>query len=198
VVRNQRDRLTVGVIAAVAERGYHRASVSEICAAARVSRRTFYVYFASKEECYLHAFDLVGKHLEQAMTGAGAGEEDWPEKVQARLAALLGVFTANPDLVRFMFIAPLRGGTEIAVRYRIGLERALRILTQDWPADGSVRRPSQAVEQALLGGMMASITRQNQGGVEENLAGLLPDLVELVLTPYVGRQAAARVATTSS
>jgi AcrR family transcriptional regulator len=193
VVRNQRDRLTAGAIAAVAERGYHDASVTEICAAAGVSRRTFYSYFASKEECYLQTFDLVGEHLRQVMTEAGAEEEDWPEKVQARLAAMLDVFAANPNLVRFTLVAPLRAGDEIGARYRLGLERLLEILTEGRPANGSVRHPSPAIEQALVGGMMALITWRVERG-EVDLPDLLPDLVELFLTPYVGRATAARAA----
>jgi len=196
VVRNQRDRLAAGAIAAVAERGYHDASVTEICAGAGVSRRTFYSYFSSKEECYLQTFDFVGDHLRQVMTEAGAGEEDWPEKVRARLAAMLEVFAANPDLVRFTLVAPLRAGAEIVGRYRLGLERLLEVLAEDRPADGSERRPSPAIEQALLGGMMATITRRVENG-EGELEDLLPDLVELFLTPYVGRETAARAAARS-
>lgn len=197
VVRNQRDRLTVGAISAVAERGYHEASVTEICAAAGVSRRTFYSYFASKEECYLQTFDFIGEHLAGVMTEAGAEEREWPEKVQARLAALLDVFAANPNLVRFMLVAPIRAGEEIVDHYRLGLERMLRILTEGRPEGGSVRQPSPAIEQALVGGMMASITQRVQSGQEDDLAGLLPELVELFLTPYLGRHAAAQAAAVS-
>lgn len=194
VARNQRDRLAAGAISAIAERGYHEASVTEICAAAGVSRRTFYSYFTSKEECYLQTFDLVLEHLSEAMSQAGADRGDWPERVHARLAAMLEVFVANPDLVRFTLVAPLRAGQQIVTRYRLGLERMLEILTEDRPANGSVRQPSTAIEQALVGGMMASITRKVENGAEEELADLLPDLVELFLTPFVGRQAAARAA----
>jgi AcrR family transcriptional regulator len=196
VVRNQRDRLAAGAIAAIAEHGYHEASITEICAAAGISRRTFYSYFASKEQCYLETFDLIGEHLRQAMIEAAVDEEDWPGKVQARLAAMLDVFAANPDLVRFTLVAPLRAGEAIVARYRLGLERLLGVLTEDRPAGDSVRDPSPAIEQALLGGMMALITHRVEQEEEELLA-LLPDLVELFLTPYVGRQAAALAAAQS-
>jgi AcrR family transcriptional regulator len=196
VIRNQRDRLAAGAIAAIAERGYHEASITEICAAAGVSRRTFYSYFASKEQCYLETFDLIGEHLREAMTEAGADVEDWPQKVQARLAAMLDVFAANPNLARFTLVAPLRAGEDIVTRYRLGLERLLKTLTEDRPAGDSVRDPSPAIEQALVGGMMALVTRRVEHG-EEELPALLPDLVELFLTPYLGRQAAARAAAQS-
>ncbi len=92
VVRNQRDRLTAGIIAAVAERGYHDATVSQICAAAGVSRRTFYTYFSAKEECFAEAFERIVEYLGEAMGAAGEKGMLWPELVRARLAELLGVF----------------------------------------------------------------------------------------------------------
>jgi AcrR family transcriptional regulator len=194
VVKNQRDRLTAGIISAVAHSGYHEASVSDICRAAGVSRRTFYSYFSSKQECYLQAFDLIGDYLTQALTEAGAEEGDWTAALRARLAAMLETFAVNPDLVRFFLIAPLRAGEEIAVRHRLALERILRILTQGKPVDGSARHPSPAIEQALVGGMTALITGRVEKGEGEKLTDLLPDLVELFLTPYIGREEAARAA----
>ncbi len=75
VAKNQRDRLTAGMIAAVAEHGFHEATITQIAAAAGVSRRTFYGYFSSKEECFFDTYGQVAEHLEAAMTSAGEGEE---------------------------------------------------------------------------------------------------------------------------
>lgn len=194
VVKNQRDRLTAGIISAVAASGYHEASVTEICAAAGVSRRTFYSYFSSKEECYLRAFDLIGDYLTEVLTEAGADESSWPAAVRARLEAMLETFAANPDLARFTLIAPLRAGEDIVVHHRVALERLLQVLTQGKPADDSVQQLSPAVEHALIGGMTALITRKVESGGGEQLPELLPDLIELFLTPYIGRKKAARAA----
>ncbi len=193
VVRNQRDRLTAGIIASVAERGYHETTVSQICAAAGVSRRTFYTYFSAKEECFLQAFDLVFDHLVAAMREAGGEGDSWPQRVRARFAAMLAVFAANPDLVRFALVAPLRAGGEIAARHRPALDRVLAELTRGRPRRG-VRRASPAVEGALVGGIMSLVARQVERGEGEDLAALLPDLVELFLTPYLGHEEALAVA----
>src|SRR3954451_6443763 len=63
VVQNQRDRLAAGIIAAVSEFGYHETTITQIAPAAGVSRRTFYSYFESKEECYFDAFGQIADHL---------------------------------------------------------------------------------------------------------------------------------------
>lgn len=192
VTENQRGRLTAGVIAVVAEHGYHDATISQIAAAAGVSRRTFYTYFSSKQECFLDAYGQIAAHLHQAGEEAASSHSEWADQVGARLGSALGVFAANPDLVRFYLIEAPRAGDEIAARYRVGTTRALADLTSGRPA--SVRQPSEAVEYAVMGGMAALIADRVQSGEGERLPSLLPDLLELVLTPYLGREAAVRVA----
>ena len=73
VVQNQRDRLAAGIIAAVSEFGYHETTITQIAAAAGVSRRTFYSYFNSKEECFFETFDQIVAHLCDAAREAAAG-----------------------------------------------------------------------------------------------------------------------------
>jgi AcrR family transcriptional regulator len=192
VVQNQRDRLTAGIISAVAEHGYHKTTISQIAGAAGVSRRTFYSYFSSKEECYLATYDVIASYLAEATRAAAASHHKWADRVRAQLAAGLEFFAANPDLVRFYLFAPTRAGEELAARYRLGATRVIAQLTDGMPAD--VHAPSPAVQNALAGGMAALIVRKVQKGEGERLAELLPDLTELVLTPYLGREAASRAA----
>ena len=193
VVTNQRDRLTAGIIATVAERGYHEATVSQICAAAGVSRRTFYSYFSSKEECYLQAFERIGEHLAEAMAAAGSAG-NWPGQVRQRLAAMLAIYAANPDLVRFTLVVPLRAGGEIAVHQRTALEHLLQSLTAGRPEDKSLRRPSAAIEHALVGALVGVIVRKVEAGEGERLTDLVPELTEMFLIPYIGRDNAVRAA----
>jgi AcrR family transcriptional regulator len=194
VARNQRDRLTAGMIAAVAEHGYHEATITQITAAAGVSRRTFYGYFSSKEECFFDTFEQVAAHLEAAMVAAGEGEAEWPERVRAQLGALLETFAANPDLARFTLVAPPNAGGEVASRYRALLERLFAILTEAKPPAPATREPSKAVADGLVGGIAGLIVRAVKAGEGEQLPELLPDLLELVLTPYCGREQAVQLA----
>jgi AcrR family transcriptional regulator len=194
VTKNQRDRLTAGMIAAVAEHGFHEATITQITAAAGVSRRTFYGYFSSKDECFFDAFTQVAEHLEAAMTSAGEREGDWPAQVGARLAAMLEAFAANPDLARFALIAPANAGGEIAARYRELLDRLFAILTEGKPPPPEVGDPSRAVADGLLGGIVALIVRKVKAGEGEELIELAPHLLELFLAPYYGQEEAVRLA----
>src|SRR6478752_2495333 len=57
VANNQRARILFATSELVAERGYQKTTIELIAKSARVALRTFYEHFASKEECFLAAFD---------------------------------------------------------------------------------------------------------------------------------------------
>jgi AcrR family transcriptional regulator len=192
VVQNQRERLAAGMIAAVAERGYHATTISDIAAAAGVSRRTFYGYFKTKEECFSDTFETVASYLLEAMAEHSQGERGWAAQVRARLEALLDAFAANPDLIRFALAAPPAAGGEVAARYRELLDRLLAALGEDRPK--SARRPSEAAEHGIAGGLAALLVEKVSADEGERVGELLPDLVELVLTPYLGRERAVKEA----
>jgi AcrR family transcriptional regulator len=194
VTENQRGRLAAGTISAVVEHGYNEATVSRIAAAAGVSRRTFYTFFSSRQEAYLDTYELIASHLREQIEAAGADAgPEWADRVRAGFAAMLEAFAANPDLARFCLIAPLSADQEIGERYLLSMKRLLGLLTAVLPQSAS-RRPSRAAEEGLVGGIAALIGGKVKAGEGERLPELLPDLLELALTPYVGREEAVRVA----
>jgi AcrR family transcriptional regulator len=193
VKQNQRDRLAAGIIASVAEHGYHDTTISQISAAAGVSRRTFYGYFDSKEECFLATFGLIEEHLIEVMTEARGEESGWPRRVRAQVAAMLESFQENPDLVRFALIAPPAAGGNFVERYRRFLESLVGVVVEGRPASRS-KQPSEAAELAMAGGLAALLVRQVNTDGGDHLVDLLPELVELILTPYIGRERAVAAA----
>jgi AcrR family transcriptional regulator len=194
VTQNQRDRIAAGIIAAVAEHGYHETTITQIAASAGLSRRTFYGYFSSKEECFLDTYAMVADHLTETVEAAGGEEAEWPAQVRARLGALLDALAANPDLVRFCLVAPPSAGGKLAAPYEQLLRSLFELLTAGLPGPPQTREPSEAAEQGVVGGLAAVLVAKVGAGEGPDLTALLPDLHELVLTPYLGRELAAREA----
>ncbi len=192
VVENQRGRIAAGMIAVVVERGYQAASVTQVVAAAGVSRRTFYNYYSDKAEAFFDVYAQVTDFICETMVEAGKSERAWAARVRAELAALLDCFAANLDLVRFCLVAPPAAGGDVMAAYHGFLERLLEILRAGRPK--RAKQPSPAAEYGLVGGLAALIvtTVEDQGAA--GLQQLLVELVELVLTPYLGRDAAVRAA----
>jgi AcrR family transcriptional regulator len=189
VAANQRGRIAAGMIAAVTERGYQGTAVAHVVAAAGVSRRTFYGRYADKAAAYFDVYSELTDLLLAAMAEARRSERGWAAGVRAQLAALLAVFDANRDLARLCLLVPPAAGGEVAAAYRRFLERLGEQLAEGRP--GSARSPSPAARYGLVGGLAALVVEAAQSEDAEAFGALLPELVELVLTPYLGRGAAA-------
>lgn len=184
VAENQRGRITAGVIAVVAESGYHAATVAAITQAVGVSRRAFYGYFKDKHDCYLDAYGQIEDHLLEAIADAAEEEEEFEAKVQAGLGAMLAAFAENPDLVRFTMSAAKSAGGEPAARYGDFLHSLIAALVGDLPR--GAHQPSDAVEAALVGAVTTLIEREVKASRGEQLPKLRGDLSELVLAAYLG------------
>lgn len=193
VTQNQRERLIAGSIAAVSERGFRETTVTEISAAAGVSRRTFYAYFQTKEECFLATFDLLEEHLFAAVAAAATGDESWTAQVRARVAALLGLLGENPDLVRFALVAPPAAGGAVMERSRRLLEQLAEALAAGAPEGRGYSTPTE-VEREAIAGALAAVLAARVEGEEEQLADAAPELVELLLAPVLGRRRAMTAA----
>jgi AcrR family transcriptional regulator len=191
VAENQRERLLNGVVEAVAEHGYNATTIARIVEAAKISRRTFYEHFEGKEDCFGAAYAMIEAHVLESMLAAPGAGEGWPERVRARLAALLEVLSRDEAVTRCFLVEPLAAGGEVAARYREAMGLVAAALRPEPP-------PSQlnmeVRDQALVGGIATLIVRRLHTAGAAGLPELLPDLTELALAPYTGRREAKRLA----
>jgi AcrR family transcriptional regulator len=196
VARNQRERLLAGLAEAIAENGYAGTTIAHITRHAAVSRRTFYEHFASKEECFVAAYDTVMAQLCERAGKAFEREGRWPQAVRAGIGTMLRFLTADPTFARLCTVEALVAGPVAVERYDSALESFVPYFQsgREGPSPEVLSRLSPITEEALVGGMMSLISRRIVAGKTNQLEGLLADLVELTLMPYLGREEAAGVA----
>ena len=194
IAQNQRERIITALVDTVAERGYGATTVANITKAAGVSRRTFYEHFADKEACFLAAYEMVADHIRDSMQVAAKVFDEWPQQVRAALATMLRFLADEPELARIVMIEPVAAGGEIAARHRESMQGFVAILKAGRPAHGGERPLPEATEATLVGGIVSLIVREINGGRTEKLEELLPDLIELILAPYLGAEEAAKLA----
>ena len=176
VAENQRERLLNGVVEAVAADGYNATTIGRIAEASKVSRKTFYEHFEGKEDCFLAAYEMIDAHAGAAMLAAAGPKEPWPERVEARLAALLDLFSRDPVVARFYLVEPLAAGGEVAARYRDAMQLLAELLRPDAGPSGV---GAEVRNQALMGGITTLIRRRLAAGDPTGLPSLLPDLIDL-------------------
>lgn len=196
VVHNQRERLIAGLAEAIAENGYASTTIAHITRHAAVSRRTFYEHFASKDECFVAAYDTVMEQLREQVDAAYQAEDEWPQALRAGIAAMLSFLVLEPNLARLSMVEALVAGPVVVERY----DAAIRSLVPYLEAGREDRSPevlaqlSPTTEEALVGGMISLVSRRIIAGRTAELEQLLPDLVEFTLTPYLGTTEAAEIA----
>jgi AcrR family transcriptional regulator len=83
----------------ILERGYEETTVDDICAAAEVSRSTFFRYFPSKEEALLGTAADAGERLRDALTARPIDETPWVAMRRA-LDTLIERYEANDERTR--------------------------------------------------------------------------------------------------
>lgn len=183
VVENQRARLLSGMIETVAEQGYGKATVTNVIAAAQVSRKTFYESFANREDCYRAAYEASFVCLREQVT-AGSSLHEWPDSVRGGLAAFLESLAAHPRLAAFFLVSPASVGDEIAQRHHVAIRELVELLLAKMPAATRQEGATEIRVEAFAGGLSRLAAMKVRSGVAEELPALLPDLVELFLRPY--------------
>ena len=192
VVNSQRSRLLAAAVRTAGEAGYAGMTVSAVIAAAGVSRKTFYEFFADREDCFLAAFDHL---LERALAGARAayeaGGDRWPDRLRALLATSLEALAAHPHAARLGFVEVLAAGPRALRRRDEALRRFMEFVMPGCDAVDADAAATPLMAEAIAGAVYEIIyTRVLQGRTDE-LPELLPELMFCILAPLMGPAAAA-------
>ena len=163
VAASQRTRLLSAMAHAVAEKGYPAVSVADVVARAGVSRKTFYVHFADKLDCFLAAYDLGVEVLLRTMAEAGAEERDPRALVRARVRAYLATLAAEPAFARtFLIEINAAGPRALARRAEVHAQFAAhaRELAPDVPEElplAAVGATNELVSSRVAAGRVAEL-----------------------------------------
>jgi AcrR family transcriptional regulator len=202
VAATQRDRLLDGIVRTVAQSGYTKARISDICQAAGVTRPVFYEQFEGKEEAFLaahrHGTTLVVASMEAAFDAA----PDWPAGIRDALGTLLGILAEAPAFATMAVVEiDAVGAAGRAQRERLlnGFRRFFAAAGRQAgapeagaPETGAPETlPLTELVDAVVGGVHASIYRRIAAGRTAELPELLPSLHYFVLAPFLGPAEAA-------
>ncbi|HWC48975.1 MAG TPA: TetR/AcrR family transcriptional regulator [Solirubrobacterales bacterium] len=195
VARNQRERLITGLTQALYEVGYQKTTVSLIGQRAAVSKSDFYKHFESKDDCFIAAYDEAVGRMRGCVGEAcdGASEKAWPLRVSASLDALLKLLTAEPALASIVLVEGLRAGRGVYDRYQGAIESFVSYLRSGAPGAPGGSEVPEATDEAVIGGVASMLGRRVLAGEAEQLDQLFPEILEFVLSAYLGVEEARRI-----
>lgn len=180
VAEVQRDRMLEGVAHAMAEKGYVGTSVGDIIKRAGVSRETFYQQFASKQECFIAAFDVAGDLLLSLFESIVEEQAPAADRLRKVLDAYIDGIIAHEPFARLFLVEAFAAGPEALARRTAVQQRVsngmVELLDLD-PTDDELRLACDLI----VAGLGSIVTMPLITGDHERLRALVPPLVDLIL-----------------
>jgi AcrR family transcriptional regulator len=191
VSENQRERLLSAVVQVARRTGYSGLTIREVIGAAGVSRKTFYELFEDKDDVFLAAYDHVVGRLADGVTAATATGRTWPEKVSRGLETFLERLASDPAVAHLCIVEVLVAGPPALTRRAAALEAFRTFLEPGYEhAPEGVELPALAAETAI-GGVYEVVYGYVLQNRTEELPRMHPDLLHIVLLPFLGLRGAA-------
>jgi AcrR family transcriptional regulator len=171
----RREQITQAALQLFAERGFDGATIDDIAAVADVSRRTFFRYFARKEDVILDWKSQMADELREAIDARPAAESPL-EAVHGALATVAAGYSDQPELTLGL-LRLFESGP--ALHTQAGYEAWDAVLT-----DGLARRmrvdPVRDPAPRLLASvgfavLTATVQSWGEAGGTQDLLGLLDD-----------------------
>ena len=171
--------------------GYGAASVEKVIAEAGVPREEFYEHFPDKQSCFLATYDFILDHVAFSVTAAYQSEDEWPDRVQAGVGALLDWFAAEPRMAHLAIVGMAKAGPAAHRHYRHAVRRFIPLLAagRQYAPLGS-RLPS-TVSRLALGSITELLFDEIHAGRAARLSEMVPELTFGALSPYIGAREAS-------
>ena len=182
-----RVRLVTGMLEAVEAAGYAGTTIADVARLARVSKRTFYEHFDSKEQCFLAAYVAASDEMLKAIEMAAETATDWNARVDACVLTYLSLLEANRNLTR-VFLLEIHSAGPAAVSARRGVHQRFADQLRGLVAKARKTLPelkplSPKLAQGLVGGIneLVLVALEQDGERLGALAGAASELVRAVV-----------------
>jgi AcrR family transcriptional regulator len=182
--RQPRERLLEGIADAVAEKGYADTTIADIVAAAKVSKRTFYQHFSSKEECFTALYVTASTRSLMVLRDVVDTSLDWHTQVERAVSAYLEHLAANPLRCKTLYIEVLRMGTPGLALRRSAHDRfaswIIEVLSAKRPLSEETHAIAFALARAVVGGIHELVLEAIESGDPARLMAVVAPASQLV------------------
>lgn len=198
IAQHQRARIITALAQESSEQGYQQVTVADIVSRAGIARNTFYENFRSKEDCFLATQEFaMTAALERVVEEAGTFDS-WAERVRAGLTAFLEYVAEEPALARTCMVEALSAGPAAVERYEKSQQAFVSLFKLGRNVSPHGTQLPETMEEAIIGGVFWIVYQRLAIGEVAAIPGLLPELIEFALTPYLGAEGARQVSATAS
>lgn len=194
VAEHQHERVIAAATEVFAKRGYRGATVGNLVSGAKVGVNSFYSLFSGKEECFLAVYDHAVAESFEALAGAVPVGADWPQQALAVLRALLELIEEEPLAARIVLVEVHTAGSAARALHERDLDRVSTLLRRGRAHSPVSDELPDTLEYAIAGGLAWLLQQRIAVGEATEVTGLLPEVLEIAVEPYLGEAATAALA----
>jgi AcrR family transcriptional regulator len=194
VSQNQRERILLATAELAAERGYQKTTIELIAKTSKVALVTFYEHFPSKEECFLAAFDESVAAAKEVFAELLDPEQPWQEQISAGLEIFLEIVVKEKARAKLCIVEAQAAGSASLARYQEMLESVAPKLREGREFNPRASRLPDGLEVAIAGGIVWLVHQRLVADDVDDLMALLPEMLQVTLTPFIGEVEAGRAA----
>jgi AcrR family transcriptional regulator len=192
----QRARIVTAITELVREGGVAGITVAHVVERSGVSRRTFYELFSDRDDCLLAAFEQALGRAAAIVLPAYGTAGAWEQRIRAGLAALLGFLDEEPAMGGLLVVDALAAERPVIERRATVVQALIDAVHRGGarPRGGAdaKARPGRIVAEGAVGAVLAVIHARLSARDPKPLAGLLNELMGMIVLPYQGPEAAVR------
>ena len=144
-------------------------------------------------EDFANRYAAAAVGLFDSIEAACAAAPDWPRGVRSATRSALAFLASDPDTATLLLFEPYAVGRKAQLRHEATLARLADLLRAGRERVGAESLPG-VLEEGLVGGAAFIVLRPLRVGEADLLPALGPELTALLLSPYLGREQAERVA----
>jgi AcrR family transcriptional regulator len=178
----------VGVSAA---KGYHELTVRDVEKAAGLEPGSFERVFPNLEACLVAVWDAISAELLVLEEAAFGGSAPWRDRIRTVLEVQIEYFVEYPELARLYLAESLFCGEMMKRRRGVAISRLARMIDAGQGERDADDDRFEGAE-AVAGGVWGQMVQAVRAGEPKRLKEELPELMYLVVLPYLGRGAARR------
>jgi AcrR family transcriptional regulator len=194
--REQQDeevrlRTMTAMLEVAGESGYRNVSVQDVIDRCGTNRVQFYRHFSSKDDCFAAAYEgSIERAVAEVAEAAGAAS-GWREGLRSALGAVAGFIERQPLVARGLVVeVHVAGGPALATRAEVS-ERAIEAIDLG-RSEGAAGGGAPSLTAAfLLGAVESTLSAALARGEPGAFAEAIPGLTHMIVSAYLGEEAAA-------
>jgi AcrR family transcriptional regulator len=192
--RGKRERMLEAIIDTAAERGYNNTSLNDVAARAGVGRDTLRQQFGDKQGLFIAAHDWLLERLAHYVAPAYQQPGPWPERINRGLTALLTAIAYRPQGARVAIIEVLAAGPQAHQHHLAAIDTFTTYIDQGRDETPNGRKLPPTLARIVAGAAAARIHKKVATSHTSRLPHMHPELLYLVLLPYLGHEEAQQQA----